>query len=306
MTLIELKSKLHELLGSMPVHINPNFSLEREQEHKTCIERRFIFRSTDNETVPCHLLVPKAVPKPCPVVICLQGHSKGMHISLGRPRFKDDLDSIAGGRDFALQAVQRGYAALTIEQRGMGERSGDPEYKPSCYLPAVRNLLHGRTILADRVFDVMRAIDMISIFSELDMDKIACMGNSGGGTTTFYAACLDERIKVAMPSCSFCTYESSIEAVYHCICNYIPKAKLYFEMSDLAALIVPRKLIIVAGKKDLIFPIDGVNKAYQTAYEIYKSKGFENNVTMVVGESGHQFYPDLAWPVFDRISGWRN
>jgi len=227
-----------------------------------------------------------------------------MHISLGRQKFSDDKEMIEGGRDFALQAARRGYAALTVEQRAMGERSPEPEFKPGCYMPAVRELMYGRTLLAGRVYDVIRAIDMLSYFPELDLSRIACMGNSGGGTTTFYAACIDERIKIAMPACSFCTYEDSIEAVRHCICNYIPRAKMYFDMGDLAALIVPRKLIVVAGEHDKIFMIDGVKKAYNKAKEIYAECGAADNISLVIGSGGHQFYPDLAWPEFDRISGW--
>ena len=28
---------------------------------------------------------------------------------------------------------------------------------------------------------------------EIDINKIGCMGNSGGGTATYYAACMEER-----------------------------------------------------------------------------------------------------------------
>lgn len=104
----------------MPNPVESHFSVEWEKQHETYIERRFTFRSDENEIVPCHLLIPHAAPKPCPTVICLQGHSRGMHISLGKTKFDDDEEMIIGGRDFALQTVRRGYAALTVEQRAMG------------------------------------------------------------------------------------------------------------------------------------------------------------------------------------------
>ena len=47
------------------------------------------------------------------------------------------------------------------------------------------------------------------------MENIICMGNSGGGTTTFYVGCLEPRVKYVMPSCSVCTYEDSIGAMEH-------------------------------------------------------------------------------------------
>ena len=83
-----------------------------------------------------------------PLIICLQGHSKGFHISLGRPKYEGDEETINGGdRDFARQIIARGQAALAIEQRAFGERGGTPE--PNCYQPSVQNFLLGRTIVGD-------------------------------------------------------------------------------------------------------------------------------------------------------------
>jgi len=76
-----------------------------------------------------------------------------------------------------------------------------------------------------------------------------------------YAACVDERIKIAMSSCSFCTYRHGRCAVDHCICGYLPGVLKYFEMGDLAGLIAPRAFIVVAGEKDHLSPIAGVREA---------------------------------------------
>ena len=54
------------------------------------------------------------------------------------------------------------------------------------------------------------AIDALVMFPQCDTDKILITGNSGGGTMSFYAACFDERIKLSVPSCAFCSYEDSI------------------------------------------------------------------------------------------------
>ena len=56
-------------------------------------------------------------------------------------------------------------------------------------------IILGRTLIGERAWDVMRAIDVLSYFKELDLDVIT--GNSGGGTASFYSACLDERIKIS-------------------------------------------------------------------------------------------------------------
>ena len=63
----------------------------------------------------------------------------------------------------------------------------------------------------------------------VDMNDIVCTGNSRRDTT-YYAACLDERIKIAAPSCSVCNLKTQCRnAPLHV--QYVPGMQ-YFEMGD--------------------------------------------------------------------------
>ena len=219
---------------------------------------------------------------------------------MGRAIYEGDENSISGGdRDFARQIVKEGYAALVLEQRAFGERKTDKmRDRTTCPHPSMVALLIGRTMVGERVWDVSRAIDALESFPEIDTDRVGVMGNSGGGTCSFYAACFDERIKIAMPSCAVCTYRDSIAAMFHCACNYIPNAARYFDMGELAALIAPRPLVIVAGREDKIFPLHGVKETYAKVEAIYRSAGAPENCKLIIGEGGHRFYADRSWGVF--------
>lgn len=304
----QVRTKLIELIGDMPEQVPLNLQIEWKETTDSFTEYRFVFDSEVDTSVPCHLLIPHSAKKPCPVVICLQGHSTGMHISLGRAKFEKDDSS--GDRDFAIQIVGEGYAALVIEQRAFGERISqkiidhNPYYRTTCYLPAMAASLLGRTLIGERVWDVSRAIDALSEFPEIDTERIACMGNSGGGTATYYAACLDERIKIAMPSCAVCSFAQSIGTLYHCACNYIPGIGKYMDMGDLAALIAPRALIVVAGAKDTGFLLPGVTSEYEIIEKIYDKSGASDKCRLVIGPEGHRFYAEPSWSVFRELSGW--
>ncbi len=278
------------------------FTIESQNDCETFTDYRILFQSEEGYFVPCHLWVPKGKEGKIPMVICLQGHSKGFHISLGRPIYPTDEASINGGdRDFAVQIIREGYCALAIEQRCFGE-CGGTEKGPQCSVPTLSALLYGRTTIGERVFDVSRAIDLVTKnFDIVDADKIACMGNSGGGTTTIYASAMDERIKVSMPSCSLCTYKDSIGAVSHCSCNFIPNIALDFDMGDLCGLIAPRKLVAVSGASDGIFPHHGVAECIDVAGTYYRAAGAPDNYAWIEGPEGHRFYAALAWPVFHRF-----
>jgi len=297
----EVREKFLELLGEMPEKIPANVEVEYEEDHDTYLDRSFVFDTEKYTKVPCHLWIPKDGKEKHGVVICLQGHSTGMHISMGKAMYEGDEKTISGGdRDFARQIVKEGYAALVVEQRAFGERKSEKiDAKTTCSHPAMVALLLGRTMIGERVWDVSRAIDALDAFNtELDLDKIAIMGNSGGGTCSFYAACYDERIKLCMPSCAVCTYKDSIAAMYHCTCNYIPHAARYFDMGDLSVLIAPRPFIIVCGKEDPIFPLHGVNATYDIVKRIYRKAGAEDQCKLIVGPEGHRFYAAQSWPVF--------
>ena len=302
----QARIKLEELL-CLPLEVcDADFKVLHTEDKEEYQRVNFEFQSEPGYYVPCTLLMPKNIERPLPGVICLQGHSNGAHISLGVPRFPEDEEDIAGGRDFALQAVREGYCAIALEQRYMGAMGQRKDTgAPACIKDnaAMASLLIGRTAIGERVWDVHRLIDVIEehLSNYIDVNKIICMGNSGGGTTTFYASCYDERIRLSMPSCSVCTYEDSIMAMYHCPCNFIPNIRKFFDMGDLGCLIAPRPLVVVCGERDPIFPLDGVKRSFEIIQGAYKKNGKVDLCHLVIGDGGHQFYPDDAWPIVKKL-----
>ena len=269
-----------------------------EKETDTYTLSKLSYHVRDDEYAPAYLLKPKQADPPYPVMICLQGHAPGMYISIGDTRTERDAQLIAGGRDIALQAVAHGWAALAIEQRAFGEKA---VAGADCNDVSLRELMKGRPMLGQRVFDIMRGIDFIETQDDLNADLIGSMGNSGGGTASYFAAAVDERIKLAVVSCSFSTYEHSWLKYPHCSCGYLPGLLEVADMPDLAELIAPRHLMIVAGKEDYLADIEGVREGFATAQKLYKKYDAIENVTLLEGDGGHQFYPDLAWPEIDQF-----
>ena len=222
-----------------------------------------------------------------------------MHISIGQARNKEEKGLIAGDRDLAIQAIKNNYAALVIEQRCFGERQETKQKEKAphgCQDAAMHSLLLGKTLIGERVWDVIRGIDYLKTRREIDSRRIACAGNSGGGTVTFFAACVDERIKVAVPSCYYCSYRDSLMQIYHCADNYLPGILKVADMGDLAGLIAPRTLIILAGETDPIFPIAGVKRAFRQTKKIYQAFKADRQLHLLIGKEGHRFYAKLAWP----------
>lgn len=297
----EARKKLRELLGmDKLIECAPDLDIEFEEEFDTFKEYRITFESEPGYRVPCHIWLPKGVEKP-PVMICMQGHSSGMHISLGRPKSEGDKkDVISGDRDFCVRGIKEGFATIALEQRNFGECG-----KTDCYDSDMTALLMGRTTIGERVWDVSRLIDVLeeNFADILDLNNICCMGNSGGGTATIYTAALEDRIVLAMPSCAMCTYKDSIGAMRHCTCNYVPSIASYFDMGDLMAMACPKYYVQVSGKTDPIFPLEGAREMFEAGKKAYEAEGIADKCALVEGDGGHRFYADDAWPVVHKFIG---
>lgn len=303
----QVKNKFIELTGIDNIKENAcplNFEIEKEEQKDGYKQIRFTIETEIGSICPVYILIPDNAKGKLPVAITLQGHSSGFHNSIGEPKPEEDPEYATGRGKFAVQAVKEGYVAVAIEQRGMGERRPNFSNRGGakmCAYEALTAFEMGRTLIGERAWDISRVIDSLSNFEVCDLDNVFITGNSGGGTMSFYSACYDERIKFSAPSCAFCSYETSILNVFHCDCNYIPKAFEWFEMEDLACLIAPRKLLVIAGQEDGIFPITGVRKSFETVAKIYAEAGVPENCSMVETPKGHYWCEDIVWSAIENI-----
>ncbi len=277
------------------------------RSHPLGTVEKLVFRAERGADVPAYFCVPEGAGPPYAVMVCLQGHTSGMHNSIAVAQ-GDERTPIAveGDRSFALGAMRRGFAALCLEQRSLGERAERLQPRRSfhnaCHDAAMRALLLGRTLLAERVYDVDRGIDYLAARGDVDLARLGLMGNSGGGTAAIYAAALLGRVRFVMPGSSFCTLRASIATVHHCADNYVPGLAPVADVADVLGLFAPRPVVIVAGKDDPIFPLAGARRAYRQLSAIYRAAGAAGKCRLVViGPGGHRFYEDLAWDAARRL-----
>jgi hypothetical protein len=81
----------------------------------------------------------------------------------------------------------------------------------------------------------------------------------------------------------------------------------YFDMPDLACLIAPRKLIVITGKEDEIFPLAGVSRGFERAQEIFIENGAKENCRLEVTPKAHWWCEDIVWNAINEETkklGW--
>jgi dienelactone hydrolase len=267
---------------------------------------KIVFDSRPGVSVLAYLLIPQKASAPAATVICIPGHGRGVDDIVGiDEQGRDRTDKAGYQHDFALQVVEAGLAAVAIEPMAFGCRR-DPINarqglaRKACEPAAGGALLLGETMVGWRVWDVVRTVDYIATRPELDASRVGCMGISGGGTATLFAAALEPRIRAAMVSGYLNTFRDSVGSLAHCIDNYVPGILNWAEMYDVAGLIAPRPLFVESGEKDNIFPIAASVESFKQVREIYGVFQATDRIEQEVFPDEHSFWGKRGIPFLAR------
>lgn len=249
---------------------------------------RYILETEKENYVPCHLLIPNSGKEKYQTVIALTGHDNDHIYNANGIMKKPELYEYSPYGELALECVKKGYAVLCVEMRGMGELhrpSREGRALVRCGFASFQSMLLGRVLAGERAWDVTRAIDSLKNFSQVNSSEVSVIGHSSGaGNTAYYSACLDDRIKTVISSSGVSTYKEGILNSFECLCNYIPDVYNRFEMGDLAGLIAPKTLKIVAYTQDDKVPYEGTLKAYDRINKIYAESGCAEKVQLITVE----------------------
>jgi dienelactone hydrolase len=299
----ELAAKLTELVGGFPTARAPLRPQVLESRSVAAYRReKVVFDSRPGVSVLAYVLTPSRATPRLPVMICVPGHGRGVDDIVGiDDQGRDRTDKGGYQHDFALQVVEAGLAAVAIEPIGFGCRRDALNAQrglaqKGCEPIAGGALMLGQTLIGWRVWDIMRTLDYVATRPELDAGRTGCMGISGGGTATLFAAALEPRLKVAMVSGYLNTFRDSIGSLAHCVDNYVPGILNWAEMHDVAGLVAPRPLFVESGEKDRIFPVQASVESFRAVREIYKVFGAEDRVEQEVFPDEHTFWGKRGIP----------
>lgn len=312
--------KLHDLLGEWPeTLVNPRpVILERVRyDGYTC--EKVVIHSEENMQVPFYLLVPdENNPKAAirrkngklPAVLCLHGHGAGKDDVAGiqHGERQREMDYRAHRYDIAPELAREGFIAVVPDARGFGERKlgyGKPHAggeKDGCDLVFLKSIMLGINPLTLNIWDAMRCIDYLESREEADQERIGCIGLSFGGAWALYTSIFDDRIRAAVISGYFNSFEAhAIEWGNFCGSMTVPHLLKYGEMADVAALLAPKPALFSCGKEDIGFPFQASQQAYETVRKAYTAAGCEQNSKFDGFDGGHQFHIPA---VLDWLNEW--
>src|ERR1043166_7701002 len=266
----ELRQEYLETLGLWPMPertaLQPQVTGVIERDEGFRVEKLH-FQSRPHLYVTGNLYLPKEAKAGAklPAVLYVCGHS-------GRGRDGNQTSFQHHGMWFATH----GYACLLIDTLQLGEiaaihhgtyRYGRWWWQARGYTPAAIECWNG-----------IRAIDYLQSRPEVDTNRIAVTGISGGGAATFWISAADERVKIAVPVSGMGDLEDYVgqDVVNgHCDCMFLINA-FQWPWTRIAALVAPRPMLFENSGHDTIFPMNGNDRIRARLERLY---GFYTNRT---------------------------
>lgn len=283
------RKQLYNLLGDLPPRNRKTSgrSLGVEDRGGFTLER-LTLDLNGIEEAPAYFVKPKNASGKLPTI--LYNHYHGGQYKLG----KDELllgKEQAGLPSYAEALTAAGYAALCFDTWAFGERATRPE------LTIFKDMLwKGQVMWGMMVYDSIKAIDYLETRADVDTHRIGTLGMSMGSTMGWWTAALDPRLKVCVDICCLTDFQALIEAnglAGHGIYYYVPSLLKHFNASEINALIAPRPHLSLAGDRDTLTPVAGLERIDADLKKVYATAGKPENWRLLRYDVGHEETADM-------------
>ena len=293
------RSRLAELLGPLPIRVPPDVETLESVRCDGYRREKIVFDTEATMSVPAYLLVPDRRQLPGAAVLAVHGHGPGKSQVCGL----EETETPNG--NYAEQLVRRGYVVLAPDLRCFGERA---DWNPPDHYACDTNLVHavmaGWRPLTQNLWDLPRALDVLSDHPLVDAERIGVAGLSYGGTMSLFLAAWDQRVAAAVVSGYFSSWAESHKVPWNmCGSQVLPGMIGRLEHDDLGALVAPRPLLVETGTEDMLFPLAAAAKAMADLRPVYQHLGADERLQHDVFPGEHQWHGVAAYSFLDRWLG---
>ena len=255
--------------------------------------------------VKAYLLIPDGV-GPFPTVNLLHDH--GAHLSIGKEKMirpfaveksvVDDADAwvknLYGNQYVGDYLAKHGFAVFSIDAPLWGERGRKEGVDRNRYdIIAGNMMMLGRDLSAFMTYDDIASTEFLATLPEVDGNRIGCAGCSMGGYRAWMLAALSDKIKAGACICWMGSTFAQLSNHYGRkenggFANCIPALRQYLDYPHIASLACPKAMLFVSGKQDRLFPIPGVEAAYEVMHQVWNSQGAGEKLKTSILEQPHE------------------
>lgn len=289
------RAELFEMLGLSPLPEKTDLqtTVTGSLHHNGLTIERLHYQSRPGLYVTSNLYLPQGEPpeQGWPAMLYVCGHARIE--DAGR-----QLGNKTAYQHHGLWFARHGVACLMIDTFELGELHG--EHHGTYKLGRWDWISRGYTPAGVDAWNAIRGIDLLESWPGIDGSRIGITGRSGGGAYSWFAAALDERIKVAVPVAGITdlrnhVIDGCVEG--HCDCMYM--INYYgWDYPKLAALIAPRPLLLANSDRDGIFPLDGVMRTHRQLEKLYAKLGASSRYGVIITPGSHKDTQELQVGAF--------
>lgn len=154
---------------------------------------------------------------------------------------------------------------------------------------------HLQSVMGLQTWNAIRSLDFLLSLPEVDADRVACTGASGGGTQTFILAAIDPRLKLSFPAVMVSTAMQG-----GCTCENASLLRVGTGNIELAALFAPKPQGMTTAND---WTKEMATKGFPELKQLYTLMGAPNNVLLKRGEHFPHNYNAVSRTAF---YGWLN
>jgi dienelactone hydrolase len=253
------------------------------------VEKVF-FESYPGFYVTGNLYRPKNVTGKAPAVLCPHGHW-----TYGRLENQQLNSGPARAASFARQ----GYVAFSYDMIGYNDSAAISHRFAAGHRENIvdREALWSVNLLGLQLWNSIRSVDFLLTLPEVDPERIACTGESGGGTQTFLLAAVDDRVKLSAPvnMVSFLMQGGSV-------CENAPNLRIDTNNVEIASLMAPRPMMLVSATGD--WTRNMMTSEYPAVRGVYKLFDAEDKLTAIQIDAAHNYNQPSREAVYGWFAHW--
>ena len=233
-----------------------------------------------------NLYRPRGKDGPFPAIVSPHGH-------WDRGRLENIERGSIPGR--CINFAKQGYVIFSYDMVGYNDSGQQVDHRS--FPNGDREAIWGISLLGLQLQNAIRSIDFLQSLPDVDPDRIACTGASGGGTQTFMLMAIDDRIKVSAPVNMISAHMQG-----GCLCENAPNLRIDFSNIEIGAMMAPRPLLLVSATGD--WTKDTPDVEYPAIHSIYQHFGAADKIHQVQIDAEHNYNKDSREAVYQWFAKW--
>ena len=304
------RAKVFEcMMTPPPPASNYDMKILGEEQRDGYKARKIEFNLSDFYRVRALMLIPDGK-GPFPTINLLHDH--GGHLFIGKEKMirPFDEDSVVikdadewqhkvyGGQYMGEYLARQGYLIFSTDAPMWGDRGRAAGANRDKYDVIAGNMMmYGRDLSAFMTYDDIAATEFLATLPEVDTQRIGCAGCSMGAYRAWMLSALSDRIKAGAAVCWMVTTDVQMTWKYGRkenggFANCIPALRQYLDYPHIASLACPKPMLFISGNQDKLFPVPGVEKAFDIMHNVWNSRNAADNLKTEIRDMGHKCGPE--------------